>query len=1657
MKKLIKNFTLFIMINYKNYLLEIKTIYDESDNNFKKYTEIFFNSWFTKLNKIDLNLLSELCFFLIIRIKKLFNINSQDLFNQFTKNNNKDIKAITLLFLPFINEDNTNIYDKIINLDELVCSKPLNESAIELERNIILKEHFKYSNIGVGLLLENCKFEDELIYKIICNKFLSLLKTLSIINGKMYVNWLNISPLTLETYKTSYIFNETSKNLQNTIKLYFNGDYDLNYNGLYVGEFYNVYRNIYYENIKKIKWIIFPFNINNKKQYLLQFINNNLNLNLILEYKSIDELPYSIQIEFINKLKALSINKNEYILWKNFIVFMVNNFTDRLLIFEEGSVDFKKLKKIFTINNIENEDIDSDYTDETIEKLADIQNYQIDIFLKNVNPKFLWNFIDESLINFKNTMYYDYLIENNKIKTDFYEFESCNLKNLYNIAKTLSHSKKWELLPEKYESLFDDDKKTFWDKYNLNNFNWLNIKKNLNIEFGYEISNIEYNNINNNILRSWGKIKETLVWEYLVKNGILNEFIISNNFIENYKKHPEWLDAYYFVTNKKFSELNKIVNKNYEEIDYFKHLEKELKWYSFYAMDWICQINFFNHYINHRVLFVTGATGQGKSTQVPKLLMYSVKMLDYKTNGKLVCTQPRINVTVGNSARIAEEMGVQIQKPNKKFGKIKTDDYYLQYKYSVDNHIKKTCSHLTLKVSTDGSLFQELIKNGLLKEQIYNKNKDTYIYGNKNIYDVIIIDESHEHNVYMDLLTTIIRNGIIFNNDVKFVIMSATLEEDEPIYRRYFRFINDNLIYPIIKPTLIPFKNNVKINIDRVYLDRRFHISPPGETTQHKITEKYLEESIVDETKPDKLNSDITLKKSYEIILKICNESQRGEILLFANGVKDIMNSVEYLNKVLPEGNIALPYLSEINERYKDIILNIDKTIGFIKSKRSNVHKTWSTEYIEENVSPGTYKRAIIIATNVAEASLTLPSLRYVVETGYTKTNIYNENIDIYSFEIEKISEASRKQRKGRVGRTAEGTVYYVYEKFARELIKPKFKISQINFEDTFLQLIKKDKEIIFNNEYNIVDEYDEEKDVKEGLIVPYYIDPNDFDNYNLVYPELIKLSSNKNISKIVIFDKILNKETDIVKKNILNILTKQYNIKNINYESYWNSLYFNEMKGTRLHFFKRYNTGYNTDNLLDIRGEFYLIHPYEVAIKRNILNEIISFNSKKKNELDPTIYKKMIDMLTQKMILVDINKKKFDANTIKYDRTTFYVCEIYNFVSEIKESLNFIETNKEAFVIIASMGYNCLNEVIGVMTLIKTINSSMKNLFIKIDKSYNDQDRELELLIDIFNGFKKKFYYFNVFKISSIDYLIKKYYSLFIKIVETFLTYYKNDKKNIPKEFNLELWNLLITYYNNNKIYDVKCFENLLNIKCLLTDEIFNDFIKYNNEITQWCNENNLQPKIIIKFVEDYTKNIFDVLTIKRNGDSKYTEPNIIDIMKKFQPSFTKTLESDSIYEKVIKSFMFGYPYQFTFKMKNELFHTTVGGYRIINMDTKINDSPHLFYISYDNAQEYNFNKNNIPYSNSKLEMRITNRIKIEWLCLIMPLFYNSLYFKTLYVNNDDNIITIKEHTGNYYERFINKIANVYNNTILFDNVDKTEYPILHYYVKIIKQFIKN
>ena len=321
-----------------------------------------------------------------------------------------------------------------------------------------------------------------------------------------------------------------------------------------------------------------------------------------------------------------------------------------------------------------------------------------------------------------------------------------------------------------------------------------------------------------------------------------------------------------------------------------------------------------------------------------------------------------------------------------------------------------------------------------------SSNLSDVIFTEKNVYDIMIVDEAHEHNPNMDMIITLARNACYFNNSLRLIIVSATMDDDEPIYRYYFKMLNDNLTYPIKRPIQYhPYLNINNFFPQTVYMDRRFHISPPGETTQYVITEKYQD---LDENLDPKTNSVYAQIKSYEVVLEICNKSSRGEILLFSTGEREIKEAVQYLNEKLPPGNVALPYFGTMNPKYKEIIEKIDENIGKIKNKRTNIFKEWGSQFIQdESVPDGIYKRSIIVATNVAEASVTIPRLEYVVDNGYAKEAGYDEKSDSTELNVEMISEASRVQRRGRVGRIGDGTVYYMYRKGARRDVKPKYKI----------------------------------------------------------------------------------------------------------------------------------------------------------------------------------------------------------------------------------------------------------------------------------------------------------------------------------------------------------------------------------------------------------------------------------------------------------------------------------------------------------------------------------------------------------------------------------------------------------------------------------------
>ena len=1091
---------------------------------------------FTKLNKIDLEYISMLTTKLIEHLAHCYGFKNEDkYYKQFLKNNGQDIKSLCLQLLPFVKSFDFDSLNKILFNEN---SEKIDKNIFKQNINDIINTKFKYSNFILGLINtdndNSLKLVDEdgddFIYNIMNFNYFALKETIMITNGKLYVNWLNVFPM--NNYKKTDFYKKSMSEIEK-LKNDIPNFYKINNYGLWFGDYYNVIRNGYYESIKKIKWVIYNNKIDDKRYYMIQYLTRIFNFKTLFEYDNFTNLNDNDSIKFINDLNNISISlksnisifknvKFEKDIFKNIFIFLANNSKERFLL-------NKDILKKLIIKNDEDDDVDDDEiidkTDndfKTYNNIIDITDDDLYLMLDNIEPKILWNYLKDVIIELKASIYGSYLIKYNKIDNSFFNFKMdedegiVNLKNIYNIAKYLSHNKDFITLGTNFKNLTIESQVRFFKEY----FN-PDIKLDRNIKYQGDGDNL----INTLILikSGWSKINKYIIWNYLSYNGLLSEFKVMLELTDNsqlplrtkdkiamiqkrlydlFNKNKKWFTANYFLTNNNYNNLNKyIVDKDKKKIYYKDSIVGRtknaklkgdlnifnLKHYTFYGNDYISQLNIFNHYINHQIIYVTGSTGTGKSTQVPKLLMYMLKMYDYNNVGKTICTQPRISPNETVSKRISNELGVNIM-----INDIKTDEYYLQYKDQTDKHIKENCSHLTLRFVTDGTLLEDLVNNPFLKDTVKKKSKkynNDFIYSHKNKYDMVIVDEAHEHNTNMDLILTLMRQTCLLNNSVRLVIISATMDDDEPIYRSYFKYINDNIVYPIKQSIYIKESGNFEIVNSRL-LDRRLDISIPGQTTQYNIDEKYFNIKLTGNNKLDSMNGQ---KEAYKHIINICRNYDSGEILLFSTGKAEIKDALNYLNNNLPSGDIALPFYSEMNGKYRDIIEKIGSKIEGIRNQRRNIAEQWGTEYKEVNdVAPGTYKRAIIVATNVAEASITIETLKFVVDTGYEKVNTFNENIMSGVMSVQPISEASRLQRKGRVGRTNDGTVYYMYGKGSRGKIKPKYKITNDDFHTSFLKLLNKSTSetqyVDDDDDGNVIDTIvtNREREIVSNMLSPY-------------------------------------------------------------------------------------------------------------------------------------------------------------------------------------------------------------------------------------------------------------------------------------------------------------------------------------------------------------------------------------------------------------------------------------------------------------------------------------------------------------------------------------------------------------------------------------------
>ncbi|MBD3670731.1 MAG: ATP-dependent RNA helicase HrpA [Gammaproteobacteria bacterium] len=267
-----------------------------------------------------------------------------------------------------------------------------------------------------------------------------------------------------------------------------------------------------------------------------------------------------------------------------------------------------------------------------------------------------------------------------------------------------------------------------------------------------------------------------------------------------------------------------------------------------------------------------------------------------------------------------------------------------------------------IKLMTDGILLAEI-------------QQDRYL----DQYDTIIIDEAHERSLNIDFLLGYLKQLLPRRPDLKLIITSATIDTE--------RFAEH-------------FENAPVINVS-------------GRTYPVEMRYRPLEEQ----------DGDLVagILESVDELSRI----DRGDILIFLSGEREIREVAEALRKHHPPGTEVLPLFSRLSVQDQNKIFQPHG------------------------------QRRIVLATNVAETSLTVPGIKYVIDSGYARMSRYSYRSKVQRLPIEKVSQASANQRAGRCGRVSAGVCIRLYseEDFLgrREFTEPE--ILRTNLASVILQM----------------------------------------------------------------------------------------------------------------------------------------------------------------------------------------------------------------------------------------------------------------------------------------------------------------------------------------------------------------------------------------------------------------------------------------------------------------------------------------------------------------------------------------------------------------------------------------------------------------------------
>jgi ATP-dependent helicase HrpA len=351
----------------------------------------------------------------------------------------------------------------------------------------------------------------------------------------------------------------------------------------------------------------------------------------------------------------------------------------------------------------------------------------------------------------------------------------------------------------------------------------------------------------------------------------------------------------------------------------------------------------------HPAIIVSGETGSGKTTQLPKFCLAAGRGID----GVIGHTQPRRIAAMTVARRIADEFGQDLGD---------AVGYKIRFK-------DRTSPKAYLKIMTDGILLAET-------------QTDRYL----NAYDTIIVDEAHERSLNIDFVLGILQTLLEKRAGLKLIITSATIDTEK--FSKAFGGA------PVIEVS------------GRMYpVEVRYSKPKPKKGEKNEVTHVEL---------------------AARSVRRLLTESARGDILVFMPTEQDIRDTCELIEAIKSKNCWILPLYARLTATEQARVFS---------------HST---------------RRKIIVATNVAETSITIPGIKYVVDSGLARISSYSPRSRTTSLPVVPISRSSADQRKGRCGRVQNGICLRLFaeDDYQNRPLYTRPEILRANLAEVILRMI---------------------------------------------------------------------------------------------------------------------------------------------------------------------------------------------------------------------------------------------------------------------------------------------------------------------------------------------------------------------------------------------------------------------------------------------------------------------------------------------------------------------------------------------------------------------------------------------------------------------------